>query len=233
MTVHRAYPRSGRERPVKSGVPRMTSRGGRVGASERKRAAIVDAALRLFMQDGYARTSVDAIADEAQVSKRTIYNHYGDKKNLFLSVVGEKFDSMMAVFVEMMDVYLSDVPDDAVEANIVAFACEATALAARSQERLALLRLVSAEAPHFPELRARRMRPQTVAGEIATRLVRLAARGLLEVPEPEEAANHLFALTIGQMNNRSLLRSVELTDSEIEHIATSGARAFLRAYLPR
>ena len=49
--------------------------------------------MRLFLRDGYARTSVDAIAAEAGVSKRTIYNHYGDKESLFLSVVSGKYDS--------------------------------------------------------------------------------------------------------------------------------------------
>lgn len=37
------------------------------------------------------------------------------------------------------------------------------------------------------------MRPRGVTGAIADRLTRLNARGLLEVPEPVEAANHLFA----------------------------------------
>ena len=52
---------------------------------ERKRDAIGRAALTLFASDGYERTSVDAIAAEAGVSKRTVYSHYGDKESLFLS----------------------------------------------------------------------------------------------------------------------------------------------------
>ena len=51
---------------------------------------------RLFLRDGYERTSVDAIAAEAGVSKRTIYNRYGDKENLFLSVLKEAFATMLA-----------------------------------------------------------------------------------------------------------------------------------------
>ena len=47
------------------------------------------AALVLFARDGYERTSVDAIAAEAGVSKRTVYSHYGDKENLFLLVLRE------------------------------------------------------------------------------------------------------------------------------------------------
>jgi TetR/AcrR family transcriptional repressor of mexJK operon len=213
------HPRSGRGRPV--------------GGSERKRLAIVEAALQLFLRDGFARTSVDAIAEQAGVSKRTIYNHYGDKENLFLSVVGSTYDSMVGVVADLMRNYLTDVPDDGVEQHIIAFACEAALLAARSSERSAIIRLMMAEAPHFPELQMVHLRPRGITAAIAERLVVLDARGLLDVAEPDEAANHLFALTMGQMNNRSLYGALPLSDEEIIRMATSGAQAFLRAYQPR
>jgi len=193
----------------------------------------MDAALRLFARDGFARTSVDAIADEAGVSKRTIYNHYGDKENLFLSVVGDTYDSMISLVVGFMDEYLTDVPGDAVEERITSFACKAAMMAFRSPERAALIRLMMTEAPYFPELQAVQMRPRSITGAIAERLTRLDARGLLDVPDADEAANHLFALTMGQMNNRSLFGALPLTDAEVRRMATSGARAFVRAYQVR
>lgn len=200
------------------------------GGSAVKKAAIVRAALRLFLRDGFARTSVDAIAEQAGVSKRTIYNHYRDKENLFLSVISETFDSMANVVSDLIDTYLADVPEGQVEDNIVSFASETALLAARSPERSSLIRLMMAEAPHFPELWRARMRPQAVTAEIAKRLAVLASRGLLDIPEPDDAANHLFALTMGQMNNRSLFGVFPLSDEEVMRLATSGARAFLRAY---
>ena len=210
------HPRSGRGRPV--------------GGSELKRSLIAQAALRLFLRTGFARTSVDAIAEEAGVSKRTIYNHYGDKESLFLSVVRETYEGMIAVLERLMDQYLTDVPDDAVEANIVAFSCDLALLAAQSSERSAVIRLMMTEASHFPELQDVQMRPRGITGAIAERLTRLAARGLLDVPDPEEAANHLFSLTMGQMNNRTLFGAIPVSDEEITRMASSGARAFLRAY---
>ena len=210
------HPRSGRGRPV--------------GGSELKRNLIAQAALRLFLRTGFARTSVDAIAEEAGVSKRTIYNHYGDKESLFLSVVRETYEGMIAVLERLMDQYLTDVPDDAVEANIVAFSCDLALLAAQSSERSAVIRLMMTEASHFPELQDVQMRPRGITGAIAERLTRLAARGLLDVPDPEEAANHLFSLTMGQMNNRTLFGAIPVSDEEITRMASSGARAFLRAY---
>jgi hypothetical protein len=37
---------------------------------------------------------------------------------------------------------------------------------------------------------------------------------------------------MGQMNNRSLFGALSLSDEDITRMATSGARAFLRAYRP-
>ena len=213
------HPRSGRGRPI--------------GGSERKRAAITTAALRLFERDGFARTSVDAIAAEAGVSKRTIYNHYADKESLFLAVVRDTYSSLIEAVTTLMDTYLTDLADGAdVERGIVSFAREFALLAARSPERPSLIRLMMAEAPHFPELRAERLRPRGITAALAERLARMAARGLLEVPDPDDAANHLFALTLGQVNNRSMYGAMLPPDDEIVLMATSGARAFLRAYRP-
>lgn len=214
----RSHPRSGRGRPE--------------GGSDRKRTAITAAALRLFLRDGFARTSVDAIADEAGVSKRTIYNHFSDKESLFLSVIGGTYESMIGIVVEIMQRYLTDVPDDEVEQNVIGFAGEVALLAARSSDRAAMIRLMMTEASHFPELMAAQMRPRGITAAIAERLVKLGARGLLDIREPEEAANHLFALTMGQMNNRSLFGALPISDEEIARMAASGARAFLRAYRP-
>jgi len=214
-----AHPRSGPGRPP--------------GGSERKRAAIEHAAMDLFARDGFDGTSVDAIAEEAGVSKRTIYNHYGDKENLFLSVVQHGFEALMTVVIGIMDKYLTDIPDDAVEQNMIEFSCELALMAARSPERAALVRVMMTEAPRFPALQAAQMRPRGITAAIAGKLARLSDRGLLNVPDPEDAANHLFALTMGQMNNRSFYGTRPMTDEEITTMATSGARVFLRAYRPR
>lgn len=52
-----------------------------------KRAAILEAATRLFMTTGYEGTSMDQVATEAGVSKLTVYSHFGDKEGLFANAV--------------------------------------------------------------------------------------------------------------------------------------------------
>lgn len=51
--------------------------------SARKKAAIVDAAIDIFQKNGFQGSSMDAIAQQAQVSKRTVYNHFPSKQALF------------------------------------------------------------------------------------------------------------------------------------------------------
>ncbi|NLB59089.1 MAG: helix-turn-helix transcriptional regulator, partial [Gammaproteobacteria bacterium] len=48
-----------------------------------KRAAILDAAERMFLQHGFEGVSMDQIATAAGVSKLTVYSHFGDKDALF------------------------------------------------------------------------------------------------------------------------------------------------------
>jgi TetR/AcrR family transcriptional regulator of autoinduction and epiphytic fitness len=55
--------------------------------SDRKRAAILDAALAEFRATGYEATSMDRIAASAGVSKRTVYNHFPGKEALFTHIL--------------------------------------------------------------------------------------------------------------------------------------------------
>ena len=55
----------------------------------RSRALIMAAAARTFLEHGYPGTSVDDIAAEAGVSKRTVYNVFDDKEQLFRAIIGD------------------------------------------------------------------------------------------------------------------------------------------------
>jgi AcrR family transcriptional regulator len=51
--------------------------------AEATRTAIVDAAIERFSADGFSATSVDAIAEQARVTKGAVYHHFRDKSALF------------------------------------------------------------------------------------------------------------------------------------------------------
>jgi TetR/AcrR family transcriptional regulator, mexJK operon transcriptional repressor len=211
-------------------TPSALTEGRAVGAAGPKGEAIAAAALRLFLRDGYERTSVDAIAAEAGVSKRTIYNRYGDKENLFLSVLRDTYDSMMATFRGIVDKHLGDVTD--VQQDLTSFALEVARRMTTTPDRIALVRLIMSEAPFFPALIRAEQGPTTMHGSVTACLARLAEEGRLAITDPAEAAEHLLALTINWINARTMFGVVPVSDAEVERIITGGVAAFVRAYRP-
>jgi TetR/AcrR family transcriptional regulator, mexJK operon transcriptional repressor len=202
--------------------------------SERKRDDIRRAALLLFTRDGYERTSVDAIAAEAGVSKRTVYNHFGDKENLFLSVVQHTFSWMIGLVDEIIDRTLAGVREESgLEPALVAALLELARTVTQLPQRAALIRLIIAEAGRFPVLAQPWRTRGTVTDVFARQLTRLAARGLLVVDDPVQATQHLTALTLNQLNARSLFGTIEFADAEIDQVVRSGVHVFLLAYGPR
>ncbi|MEC9283510.1 MAG: TetR/AcrR family transcriptional regulator [Bdellovibrionota bacterium] len=58
--------------------------------TSRKKNSILDAAQQAFMEYGYENTSMDQISELAEASKRTVYNHFPSKDDLFQAVL-ERF----------------------------------------------------------------------------------------------------------------------------------------------
>lgn len=75
------------DRPDEPGRRRAYSSPKRERAARETRRAIRDAAERLFLRDGYARTSMKAIAAEAGVSERTVYLAFATKATLLRDVI--------------------------------------------------------------------------------------------------------------------------------------------------
>ena len=54
---------------------------------DKSKKIILDAALSLFVKNGYSQTSMDDIVNLSGLSKGAIYHHYSSKKVLFLSLI--------------------------------------------------------------------------------------------------------------------------------------------------
>jgi len=193
-----------------------------------KRAAIARAALHLFVRDGYERTSVDNIAKEAGVSKRTVYSHYADKEQLFLLVTEQTLQSVMEVINEIAERELAG-PGEVTE-RLARFIGATAHFTMRLPERAALIRVILTEAPRFPELLGLWQGRRRLTPFLERALAEPGNGSPLDISDPREAANHLAALTFGQINNRTLFGLLELTDAELDHIVASGVDVFARAY---
>lgn len=75
--------------------------------SDKKREAIIQAATQAFQEFGVNGTSMDKLAELANVSKRTVYNHFSTKEDLVMHLIKEQWQSAL---VDINVEYKSDSP---------------------------------------------------------------------------------------------------------------------------
>jgi AcrR family transcriptional regulator len=68
-----------------------------------KRLPIFEAAIKVFSEKGFEKTTVDEIANRAGIAKGTIYYNYGSKKNLFLSLIEEGIERLESAVKKEID----------------------------------------------------------------------------------------------------------------------------------
>ncbi|MDQ3770433.1 MAG: TetR/AcrR family transcriptional regulator [Actinomycetota bacterium] len=193
-----------------------------------KRSAITRAARTVFGREGYVASSIDAIAAEANVSKRTIYNHFDGKEQLFCELMVESATQVADRFVA--DVERAFTGDDA-ERDLTAlgraFAAQRTAF----PEHFAMVVQVRAQERHFPPavLEAwQQAGPLRVRAEVARRLDQLAERDLLHLDDPVRAALHFGLLVTADLTRPDRFRPP--TANEISQTVATGVDAFLNGY---
>ncbi|MFI0976013.1 TetR/AcrR family transcriptional regulator [Streptomyces sp. NPDC021093] len=205
----------------------------RQGGRPDKRRAISEAARRVFGREGYVRASVDAIAVEANVAKRTIYNHFTDKEELFLSVAVEGADAVTAAVRVLMERHLWKIVD--LEEDLTAFCLDRANAITEFPDHFALVRTIHAEVTRLPAGVLKEWMdhgPPSAHQRLAPYLRRIADRGLLEFDDAEKAANRLNTLTMNDVLIRSFYGAVPLPGSAVEEIVNDGVDTFLRLYAP-
>lgn len=70
----------------------MTNRRKRDKSTKRK--SILDAAVKVFLEEGFENASMDRISEAAKASKRTVYNHFPSKEDLLRAVIELFTDEM-------------------------------------------------------------------------------------------------------------------------------------------
>jgi TetR/AcrR family transcriptional repressor of mexJK operon len=199
-----------------------------------KRAAILGAARELFVQNGVERTSMDAVAARAGVSKRTVYDYYGNKQRLLLGVIEGAGESALATAQHIIESRLANIdalgnPGE-LESVLEDFAVELGSSLFASSEYVAAVRLIRENEATLPELGEH---PLRVAHTklLADQFARLGGRGLLNIKDPDLAAEHFYALTTLRVMNETSARRAN--PDHVRQILTDGADVFFRAYAQR
>ncbi|MFE7841039.1 TetR/AcrR family transcriptional regulator [Streptomyces sp. NPDC057474] len=197
--------------------------------SAQKRAAILSAARELFLADGFDRSSVDAVAARAGVSKRTVYDYFGDKQTLLHAVVDAIGQSLITTIRRILDHTLTDRTEAAdLEDVLVTFSMRIATDMLDSAEYATLRRLVRAQSAHLPD-RGENPMADTPDEALAERFAAFAEAGLLDVPDARLAADQFIALTFGVALDR-LGSANAAEDTRVRPLIVEGVRTFLRAY---
>jgi len=161
-----------------------------------KRDRVLAAAAKLFLHEGYGATGMDAIAEQAGVSKATVYSYYGDKASLFADAMARMCD---AIGGPLSAEGLAEGPPEAT----------LRAIALRGAHRILeavdgrVLQRVLAESREFPELGRRfwEAGPARFEALLARYLADAKRAGVLDVDDPARAAARL----VGQVTGLYLL----------------------------
>jgi TetR/AcrR family transcriptional repressor of mexJK operon len=108
---------------------------------------LLECALEVFLANGYAAATIDAIVTAARVSKRTVYSRFSSKAALFEAAVGRHLANQFAP-IEQQDHRHGDI---APRERLIAIG-ERFLRAAQDAESRAVDRIVMAEARNFPNL---------------------------------------------------------------------------------
>jgi len=203
---------------------------GRVQTTAEKRAAVLEAAAKVFLSGGYLGASMDEISDLAGVSKQTVYTYFSNKEALFAAMAS-------ALSNEASDRVHNNVAefgkDDDLEGYLVGYAVRQLEVVL-TPRILQLRRLVIGEVGRFPELGAALYAggPGRAIASLAATIERLADRGALSVHDPLLAATQFNWLIMSAPLNRAMLLGDGAIPSskELREHAREGVRMFLAAY---
>ncbi|WP_302120568.1 TetR/AcrR family transcriptional regulator [Allorhodopirellula heiligendammensis] len=158
--------------------------------TDRKRRLIIEAAMSEFQTAGFDNTSMDQIAETAGVSKRTVYNHFSSKDELFDNIVEQLVER-----VGVISTFEYDCEAD-LSAQLVDISTHVTR-SVSDDDFQALARVVMSRMLTSPEL-GRLLTEQTnqLDKQLAIWLAAANEAGQLHVDNAEIAAEHLVGLLL-------------------------------------
>ncbi len=177
---------------------------------EQRNAELLDRALDLFLERGFERTTIDAIAASVGMAKRTVYARYEDKATLFKAALQRAIEEMV-VPVEQ----LRAAECEGVEACLLAIA-KILVDNLMSPAALRLMRITNSESYRMPEIGAYTYERGTrlTIDYLADLFVRLKRRQGGNMSDAEATAEVFLNLLGGSARNMAW--GMELGSDDIE-----------------
>jgi len=186
----------------------------KAGMMLEKRNMIIEAAGKVFLDSGYAESSMNRIADEAGVSIKTVYRHFENKDDLFVAVI-----KVACIAFSDEDEDLNVEPTWFKEAPFKALSIAGLAYIRHvvDKNHVALFRVINRDSHKFPELGKKYH--QEVVSPRNQRLLSYLSKWKDEcnwaIIDAEMAANSFAALLRGQIFEDILLGFQSPSDKEL------------------
>ncbi len=193
--------------------------------SRRKRQSILQAAAAEFDERGFAGANMDRIAQRAEVSKRTVYNHFESKHALFSAIV-DHLESH-AEYVSSFPYSATDDLHGQVEYMVASVAALLTTPSMRQLSRVIIRQRMVGEKLPIKSAAS----PDVFRKGIIDWIEQANADGRLEVKDPRLAAYQMTSLIDGVVWWPVLIQLREQPDKEeLDLLVQETTRMFLARY---
>ena len=189
------------------------------------RQRILDAATTLFLQQGYGSTNLEQVAAKADVTKPTVYSHFGSKQGLLDAMTERHTETRLEEFKAELSAGGSP------EETLVRFA-DAFLARVLSDEARAWQRLAASESGRYPEVGEAfyNAGPRRVFGFLTRYLRSEHQAGRLLIPNVDRAAEHFLGMLLGLDLLRSLVGQSIPSQATRRRRCRETVKVFLAAY---
>lgn len=185
--------------------------------------SIIETARTLFAQNGFERTTLDAIAEISGVTKMTIYSHFKSKEELFGATITNRIKKEFAFDIETLD---PKNPSDGLMKIASRFI-----LLLRKEEVLGTYRTMFSSALTYPKLCLEFFEkgPLEVHQQVAKYLQQCSKEGSLKITNLDISTSQFLSLFLGLDHIRCMLGLKKPTKKDDEQLILKNVDFFIQA----
>ena len=230
MVIRVAADFAGKARQVNDSATLSRPRAGRPTReqAEARNAELLDIALDHFLEKGFEQATIEAIAADVGMTKRTVYARHADKASLFRAAVARAINHY-----SVSPETIAATETDSLEQTLINIAMLRIDLVA-TPRGLKLQRIVNTESYRFPEIftDSYELGAKPTVRFLAALLERKHRAGELAIDDPLMTANAFLAMVVtGPV--RFIVSGIPLAPSEVDRRVRHAVRLFLNGARPR
>ncbi|NQY89040.1 MAG: TetR/AcrR family transcriptional regulator [Colwellia sp.] len=199
--------------------------GNKRSKNEVKRQQILAAAVSLFTEQGYAAASMDLIAKNADVSKQTVYSHFGSKDELFSASIEYKCESL-----QILELSLHDFSDPQ---TVLLKLAQSFIEFIMSKEACAVHKICVFESTTYPQVSEifYKAGPLRIINEVTLLMAKLHQQKILAIENPRYAASQFLNMMKGELWMQIEFNIKErISAEEVDEYLRNSVAFFIRGY---